>query len=146
MSKKSSAPSLAGHLSKRAGVSASEMRSPRMSEATSGVCPPRMSLRSMRATTNRRNTSPDMSKKSSAPIACRFTSAHSVAPFRVDGSKEFHLKSHKTNAKGGIDKDRAKRSIEANRKRLSDFQEKLYAEDRWSLLLIFQGIGRGLAR
>ena len=30
--------------------------------------------------------------------------------------------------------------IEANRKRLNDFQEKLYAQDRWSLLLIFQGM------
>ena len=30
--------------------------------------------------------------------------------------------------------------IEANHKRLSDFQEKLYAQDRWSLLLIFQGM------
>ena len=28
----------------------------------------------------------------------------------------------------------------ANRKRLSDLQEKLYAQDRWSLLLIFQGM------
>ncbi len=28
----------------------------------------------------------------------------------------------------------------ANRKRLSDFQEKLYAQDRWSILLIFQGM------
>ncbi|MFX9721987.1 polyphosphate kinase 2 family protein, partial [Acinetobacter baumannii] len=27
-----------------------------------------------------------------------------------------------------------------NRKRLNDFQEKLYAQDRWSLLLIFQGM------
>jgi PPK2 family polyphosphate:nucleotide phosphotransferase len=63
-----------------------------------------------------------------------------VAPFRIDGSGEFHLKSHKTNEKGGLDKDKAEEIIEANRKRLSDFQEKLYAQDRWSLLLIFQGM------
>ncbi len=30
--------------------------------------------------------------------------------------------------------------LEANRKRLAHFQEKLYAQDRWSLLLIFQGM------
>ena len=30
--------------------------------------------------------------------------------------------------------------LEAPRKRLNDFQEKLYAQDRWSLLLIFQGM------
>ena len=63
-----------------------------------------------------------------------------VAPFRYDGSGEFHLKSHKTNEKGGLDKEKATKIIEANRERLSDFQEKLYAQDRWSLLLIFQGM------
>jgi PPK2 family polyphosphate:nucleotide phosphotransferase len=63
-----------------------------------------------------------------------------VAPFRVDGLGEFHLKSHKTSEKGGLDKDKGEKIIEANRKRLSDFQEKLYAQDRWSLLLIFQGM------
>ena len=63
-----------------------------------------------------------------------------VAPFRYDGSGEFHLKSHKTNEKGGLDKEKAEKIIEANRKRLSDFQEKLFAQDRWSLLLVFQGM------
>jgi len=63
-----------------------------------------------------------------------------VAPFLVDGASEFHLKSHKTDAKGGLDKDKAGRLLEDYRKRLSDFQEKLYAQDRWSLLLIFQGM------
>ena len=63
-----------------------------------------------------------------------------VAPFRVDGSSEFHLKSHKTAEKGGLDKDKGSKIIEANRKRLNDFQEKLYAQDRWSLLLVFQGM------
>ena len=63
-----------------------------------------------------------------------------VAPFRFDGSSEFHLKSHKTDEKGGLDKDKGEKIIEANRKRLNDFQEKLYAQDRWSLLLIFQGM------
>ena len=63
-----------------------------------------------------------------------------VAPFRFDGSGKFHLKSHKTNEKGGLDKDKAEKILEANRKRLNDFQEKLYAQDRWSLLLILQGM------
>ncbi|WOH67787.1 polyphosphate kinase 2 family protein [Bradyrhizobium sp. BWA-3-5] len=63
-----------------------------------------------------------------------------IAPFRYDGSGEFHLKSYKTNEKGGLDKDKATKIIEANRKRLNDFQEKLYAQDRWSMLLIFQGM------
>jgi PPK2 family polyphosphate:nucleotide phosphotransferase len=80
-----------------------------------------------------------MSKKSSAPSPAGQLGPF-VAPFRVDGSKEFHLKSHNTGEKGGIDKDKGEKIIEANRKRLSDFQEKLYADDRWSLLLIFQGM------
>ena len=63
-----------------------------------------------------------------------------VAPFRFDGSRGFHLKSLKTDEKGGLDKDKAEKILEANRKRLSDFQEKLYAQDRWSVLLIFQGM------
>jgi PPK2 family polyphosphate:nucleotide phosphotransferase len=63
-----------------------------------------------------------------------------VAPFRFDGSGAFHLRSHKTNAKGGLDKDKAEKILEANRGRLNDFQERLYAQDRWSLLVIFQGM------
>jgi len=63
-----------------------------------------------------------------------------VAPFRIDGSSEFHLKSYKTAEKSGLDKDKGSKIIEANRKRLNDFQEKLYAQDRWSLLLVFQGM------
>jgi polyphosphate kinase 2 (PPK2 family) len=79
-----------------------------------------------------------MSKKSSQYLAAELKPF--VTPFRVDGASEFHLKSHKTAEKGGIDKDKGEKIIEANRKRLNDFQEKLYAQDRWSLLLIFQGM------
>jgi PPK2 family polyphosphate:nucleotide phosphotransferase len=63
-----------------------------------------------------------------------------ISPFRVDGSTRFHLRSHKTADRGGIDKDKGEKILEANRKRLSDFQERLYAQDRWSLLLIFQAM------
>src|SRR5712672_3728442 len=79
-----------------------------------------------------------MSKKSSKLLTDELKPY--VAPFRYDGSGEFHLKSHKTNEKGGLDKEKATKIIEANRERLNDFQEKLYAQDRWSMLLIFQGM------
>jgi PPK2 family polyphosphate:nucleotide phosphotransferase len=79
-----------------------------------------------------------MSKKPSQSLGAQLKPF--VAPFRVDGSGAFHLKSHKTNAKGGLDKDKAEKILEANKKRLNDFQERLYAQDRWSLLLIFQGM------
>jgi PPK2 family polyphosphate:nucleotide phosphotransferase len=79
-----------------------------------------------------------MSKKISRSLSDELDAF--VAPFRVDGSAKFHLKSQKTDEKGGLDKDAAEEILEANRKRLNDFQEKLYAQDRWSLLLIFQGM------
>ena len=79
-----------------------------------------------------------MSRKSQLPLGD--TLKPLVAPFRYDGTGEFHLKSHKTNEKGGLDKERGEKIIDANRKRLSDFQEKLYAQDRWSMLLVFQGM------
>ena len=76
-----------------------------------------------------------MSKKPSKSLGDPF-----VAPFRFDGSGEFHLRSHKTKEKGGLDKDKAEKFLEANQKRLSDFQERLYAQDRWSVLIILQGM------
>jgi PPK2 family polyphosphate:nucleotide phosphotransferase len=79
-----------------------------------------------------------MSKKPKQPLADELKPF--IAPFRVDGAAEFHLKSHKTREKGGLDKDKGEKIIDANRKRLSDLQEKLYAQDRWSLLLVFQGM------
>jgi PPK2 family polyphosphate:nucleotide phosphotransferase len=79
-----------------------------------------------------------MSKNSSQSLSAELKPF--VAPFRFDGSGKFHLKSHKTNERGGLDRDKAEKILEANRKRLNDFQERLYAQDRWSLLLIFQGM------
>src|SRR5882757_1333321 len=79
-----------------------------------------------------------MSKKPSQPVAAELKSF--VEPFRFDGSGKFHLRSHKTDEKDELDKDKAEKILEANRKRLGDFQEKLYAQDRWSVLLILQGM------
>ena len=82
-----------------------------------------------------------MSKKSKLPRPALAVELQPfVAPFRYNGLGEFHLKSHKTGEKGGLDKDEGEKIIESNRKRLSDFQERLYAQDRWSMLLIFQGM------
>ncbi len=63
-----------------------------------------------------------------------------VEPFRIDGSREFHLKSHKPNEKGDLNKGAAHTIIDTNRGRLRELQEKLYAHNRWSVLLIFQGM------
>ena len=79
-----------------------------------------------------------MNKKPSKSLAQELD--RYITPFRYDGSGKFHLKDHKTNEKGDLDKEKAQDILEANKGRLADFQEKLYAQDRWSLLLIFQGM------
>jgi PPK2 family polyphosphate:nucleotide phosphotransferase len=79
-----------------------------------------------------------MSKKPSQSLGAELKPF--VAPFRFDGSGKFRLRSYKTDEKGGLDKDQAQEILDANRRRLNDFQEKLYAQNNWSVLLIFQGM------
>src|ERR1700688_93863 len=79
-----------------------------------------------------------MSKKPSKTLAAEFD--HFISPFRFDGSGTFYLKSVKTNEKSGLAKDEGEKILEAHREHLRVFQEKLYAQDRWALLLIFQGM------
>ena len=76
--------------------------------------------------------------KSAQPSARQLKSY--VDPFRIDGSQEFHLTAHKPGEKGGLDKEAARELVDANRGRLRELQEKLYAQDLWSVLLIFQGM------
>jgi PPK2 family polyphosphate:nucleotide phosphotransferase len=63
-----------------------------------------------------------------------------VVPYRVDGKGAFHLKSHRTDERGGLDKQAGEKILETNRELLNDLQERLLAQDRWSLLVIFQGM------
>jgi PPK2 family polyphosphate:nucleotide phosphotransferase len=63
-----------------------------------------------------------------------------VRPFRISDPQAFRLKQFSTRDKGGLDKDKAQKILDANRARLNELQERLYAEDRGSLLLIFQGM------
>jgi PPK2 family polyphosphate:nucleotide phosphotransferase len=79
-----------------------------------------------------------MSKKPARNLATELD--RFISPFRVNGSSRFHLSSYRTDEQGGLDKDKASKILETNRKHLNDFQEKLYAQDRWSLLLILQGM------
>lgn len=66
-----------------------------------------------------------------------------ITPFRYDGSGNFHLRDHKTNERGDLDKEKAQAILDANKKRLIEFQEKLYAQDRWSVLIVFQAMDAG---
>ena len=63
-----------------------------------------------------------------------------VRPFRVSDGAEFRLTHFARAEKGGLDKEKAQKILEDNRERLNDLQERLYAQDRWSVLLIFQGM------
>ncbi len=62
--------------------------------------------------------------------------------FRVNKADDFRLKSVDPADCCGlaIDKGDAKEMLEESVKRLSRLQEKLYAQDRWSVLLIFQAM------
>lgn len=62
--------------------------------------------------------------------------------FRVTKPKKFRLRDIDPADTCGldIDKDEAKAMLAAGRKRLSELQERLYAEDRWALLAILQAM------
>jgi len=79
-----------------------------------------------------------MNKKPSRSLAQELD--RYITPFRYDGSGKFHLKAHKTNEKGDLDKEKAQEILDANKKQLVEFQEKLYAQDRWCLLIVFQAM------
>jgi PPK2 family polyphosphate:nucleotide phosphotransferase len=71
----------------------------------------------------------------------KVTSGRLVKPFRVDHGKHFHLKDHDPAHTAGVDsKDEAKRLLQEGVAKLSELQDKLYAENRWALLLIFQAM------
>src|ERR1700753_2519579 len=72
-----------------------------------------------------------------------------VDPYKVTGKGKFQLKDYDPGDKGhlkgfkGTDEecgDEAKELLHDGVKRMSDLQELLYAQDRWSLLLIFQAM------
>lgn len=82
-----------------------------------------------------------MNKKPSKSLAQELD--RYITPFRYDGAGKFHLKDHKTNERGDLDKEKALEILDANKKRLIEFQEKLYAQDRWSLLIVLQAMDAG---
>jgi PPK2 family polyphosphate:nucleotide phosphotransferase len=64
-----------------------------------------------------------------------------IAPYCVTKGENFHLKDFDTADTGGFrDKHAAQSVLEDGVACLSHLQEKLYAQDRWALLLIFQAV------
>jgi PPK2 family polyphosphate:nucleotide phosphotransferase len=60
--------------------------------------------------------------------------------FRTTNGKNFRLQDHPTKLPGDLDKDDLKAHLEKERERISEQQEVLYAEQRRSLLLVFQAM------
>ena len=67
-----------------------------------------------------------MSNKSSKSLADELK-PH-VAPFRYDGAGEFHLKSHKTNEKGALDKDQGDQDHRGQPRAAERFPGKTHAD------------------
>lgn len=65
------------------------------------------------------------------------------APYRVDDGEKFKLKRFDPADTGGLsseDKPRAKEALADGIQALAELQDRLYAQDRWSVLLIFQAM------
>jgi PPK2 family polyphosphate:nucleotide phosphotransferase len=69
-------------------------------------------------------------------------SAKFVERYRIDKPDQFRLADFDCADTCGIDldKDEAKALIAADAERLGDLQERLFAEDRWSVLIVLQGM------
>jgi PPK2 family polyphosphate:nucleotide phosphotransferase len=65
-----------------------------------------------------------------------------VKPYRIDKGKSFRLKDINPKDTRGLDIDakEARASLKKGVERLSKLQEMLYAQDRWSVLVIFQAM------
>ncbi len=64
-----------------------------------------------------------------------------ISPYRVSNGKKFHLESCDPGDKGEIEnKEHAKDLLATGVARIAELQEKLYAQDEWSLLLVFQAM------
>ena len=65
-----------------------------------------------------------------------------IEKYRVTKGDKFKLKDHDPGdtANVGFDKDDSKEILEAGVKRLAKLQERLYAEGRWAILMVLQGI------
>jgi PPK2 family polyphosphate:nucleotide phosphotransferase len=64
-----------------------------------------------------------------------------ASPYRVTNGDQFRLRHYDSKDTNGIkDKKQAKKTLEHSVELLSEFQEKLYAQDRWALLIIIQAM------
>jgi len=60
--------------------------------------------------------------------------------FLVTPGKKFRLADHDPASTGKLDKPQAEKRLQKARERMHDLQEKLFAQDEWALLVIFQAM------
>ena len=70
----------------------------------------------------------------------KLKSARILKHYRVDAPDRFDLASVHCAHTGDLDKDAAATILADDVKRLSDLQERLYAENKWALLIVLQGM------
>jgi PPK2 family polyphosphate:nucleotide phosphotransferase len=64
-----------------------------------------------------------------------------VKPFRVDDGGKFRLKDYDPGDSNGLDsKEKAEKLLARGVERLAELQDRLYAQDKWAVLLIFQAM------
>jgi PPK2 family polyphosphate:nucleotide phosphotransferase len=67
-----------------------------------------------------------------------------IAPYRVTGKKKFRLKNHDPADTQGLSlKAEARAYLDESVKKMTDMQAKLYAQESWAVLLIFQALDAG---
>lgn len=67
-----------------------------------------------------------------------------VKPFRIADGSRFRLKDYDPAETLGLkSKEHAQKTLERGIKRLSELQEKLYAQDRWAILIVLQAMDAG---
>jgi PPK2 family polyphosphate:nucleotide phosphotransferase len=67
-------------------------------------------------------------------------SARLVKAFRVEHGKHFRLKNYDPADTAGCREDQATEALQKGMAKMSDLQDKLYAQDQWSLLLVIQAM------
>ncbi len=64
--------------------------------------------------------------------------------YRIEDGKDFRLKDYDpADTDGWHAKERAEEALQQGVARLAELQDELYAQDRWAVLLIFQGMDAG---
>ena len=63
-----------------------------------------------------------------------------IKRFRIENPKRFNLADHDPGETAGFEKEEAESIAVAHTQRMTDLQQRLYAEHNWALLIILQGV------